>query len=254
VDIKDILPIPDMREAKRILCIQPHPDDMDISAGATLSMLSNLGVEIYYLTVTDDTAGFKDAGADDLVRRQDQRKEEQMAAGNIIGVKGYHWLNYPDAGNWSQFDARNQIIKYIRMLRPDFIFTVDPWLMYEAHMDHIKTGHAASEALLLYNFPFITTEPDIDKNFEPYDIEGIAFSFTARPNVIIDVGKYRQRKFTAISEHKSQFTEDTLGMLKMYDEMRCQSLAEGKGFEFGEGFKVLHAQYMLHCFPEALDY
>jgi N,N'-diacetylchitobiose non-reducing end deacetylase len=254
MDIKDILPVPDMREAKRILCIQPHPDDMDISAGATLSMLSDLGVEIYYLTVTDDSAGFKDAGADDLVRRQDQRKEEQMAAGKIIGVKGYHWLNYTDAGNWSQFDARNQIIKHIRMLRPDFIFTVDPWLMYEAHMDHIKTGHAASEALLLYNFPFIVTEPDIDKNFEPYDIEGIAFSFTARPNVVIDVGKYRERKFTAIAEHKSQFTEESLGMLKMYDEMRCHNLAQGKGFEVGEGFKVLHAQYMLHCFPEAIDY
>jgi LmbE family N-acetylglucosaminyl deacetylase len=140
------------------------------------------------------------------------------------------------------------------MLRPDFIFSVDPWLMYEAHMDHIKTGLAVSEALLLYNFPFIVTEPDIDKNFEPYDIEGIAYSFTASPNVVIDVGKYRDRKFKAIAEHKSQFTEDSLGMLKMYDEMRCSKLSEGKGFKFGEGFKVLHAQYMLHCFPEAIEY
>jgi LmbE family N-acetylglucosaminyl deacetylase len=243
-----------MREAKKILCIQPHPDDMDISAGATLSMLSDLGIEINYLTVTDDSAGFKDAGADDLVRRQNQRKEEQTAAGNIIGVKDYYWLNYPDAGNWSQYDARNLIIKHIRMLRPDFIFTVDPWLMYEAHMDHIKTGHAASEALMLYNFPFIVTEPEIDTGFEPYDIKGIAFSFTAKPNVVIDAGNYRERKFMAIAEHKSQFTEESLGMLKMYDEMRCRNLAQGKGFESGEGFKVLHAQYMLHCFPEAIDY
>jgi LmbE family N-acetylglucosaminyl deacetylase len=121
-------------------------------------------------------------------------------------------------------------------------------------MDHIKTGLAASEALLLYNFPFIVTEPDIDKNFIPYDISGIAYSFTARPNVVIDAGKYRDRKFKAIAEHKSQFTEDSLGMLKMYDEMRCSKLAEGKGFEFGEGFKVLHAHYMLHCFPEAIEY
>lgn len=254
MNIKDILPVPQMREAKRILCVQPHPDDMDISAGATLSLLADLGIEINYLTVTDDSAGFHDAGADNLVRRQDQRKEEQMAAGNVIGVKGYYWLNYPDAGNWSQYDARNLIIKHIRMLRPDFIFTVDPWLIYEAHMDHIKTGRAASEALLLYNFPFIITEPEIDKNFDPYDINGIVFTFTAKPNTVMDVTGYRERKFNAIAEHKSQFTEESFGMLKMYDEMKCRMMAEGKGFEFGEGFKVLNPQFMLHCFPEAIEY
>jgi LmbE family N-acetylglucosaminyl deacetylase len=254
MNVKDILPIPQLSEAKRLLCVQPHPDDMDISAGATLSWLADIGVEIFYLTVTDDSAGFKDAGASDLVRRQDQRKEEQMNAGKIIGVKDYYWLNQPDAGNWSQFDVRNLIIKHIRLVKPDFVITVDPWLMYEAHMDHIKTGLATSEALQLYNFPFIVTDPEIDKNFEPYDVAGVAYSFTARPNVVMDIGKYRDRKFMAISEHKSQFTEESLGMLKMYDEMRCRNLAEGKGFEFGEGFKILHPQYMLHCFPEAIDY
>ena len=254
MDIKDVIPIPELRECKRLLCVQPHPDDMEISAGATLAYLADLGVEIIYLTITDDSAGFIQADQADVRRRQDQRKQEQQAAGRIIGVKSYYWLDYPDAGDWSQFEARVQIIKYIRMLTPDFMLTVDPWLPYEAHQDHVKTGLAASEALILYNFPFITTEAAVDRGYTPYDINGVAFSYTARPNVLIDVGAYRQRKFQAIAEHKSQFSEESLSLLKLYEEMRCRKLAQGHGFEFGEGFKVLHPQYMLHAFPEAVEY
>lgn len=254
LDIKDILPIPSLADCKRLLCVQPHPDDMDISAGATLAYLAERGVEIIYLTLTDDAAGFMQAELAERSRRQDQRKEEQERAGCILGVRAYHWLDYPDAGDWSAYAARLQIIKYIRMLCPDFVMTVDPWLAYEAHQDHIKTGLAATEALVLYKFPFITTDAAVDRAFVPYDIAGVALTYTARPNVVIDVGAYRARKFQALAEHKSQFTASSLEMLRMYDEMRGRKLAEGHPFEFGEGFKVLHPMYMLHAFPEALDY
>ncbi len=252
--IQDLLPKPDLFASKRLLCVQPHPDDMDISAGGTIARLAENGTEIYYLTITDDTAGFMELDAGNIQRRKDQRKEEQYAAGKILGVKDYFWMDYPDAGDWSLHQVRNDIIKYIRKIKPDFVMTIDPWLPYEAHQDHIKGGMAASEALILFNFPFIKTDETIDKNFKPYEIEGVAYSFTSNSNTVIDVKAYREKKFAAIAAHKSQFTNELLEIVKIYDETRSRNLAEKCDFEMGEGFKVLNATYMLHAFPEAIEY
>lgn len=249
----DFFRVPDFLSSRRMLCVQPHPDDMDIAAGGTLSRLAEGGTEISYLSITDDTAGFiEDFGkkGKSLGEKRKTRKKEQERAGEIIGVKDYYWIDFPDAGDWSIRRARDAVIKHIRMLRPDFIMTVDPWLPYEAHRDHIKCGLATSEAALLFNFPGIMTDKKTDKNFKPYELSGVVFCFSAKPNVVIDVGGYRDNKFKAIGEHESQFSAESLNRLKEYDDYRCRNLSIGRGFTHGEGFKVIHPD-LLHIVPEA---
>jgi len=109
--------VPDIMEYKKVLCVQPHPDDMDISIGGTIARLAERGAEIHYLTVTDDAAGFIDSEYS-VSERQDLRKKEQIDAGDLLGVKHYHWLDYPDAGKWDHHDVRNQIVDHIRTAFP----------------------------------------------------------------------------------------------------------------------------------------
>jgi LmbE family N-acetylglucosaminyl deacetylase len=52
--MESVIPTPDIFQAKKILCVQPHYDDNDIGAGGTLAKLHEAGAEIIYLTVTDD--------------------------------------------------------------------------------------------------------------------------------------------------------------------------------------------------------
>ena len=52
--------IPNIFEAKRILCIQPHYDDNDIAAAGILTQLTRNGAELFYLTATDDLMGVVD--------------------------------------------------------------------------------------------------------------------------------------------------------------------------------------------------
>jgi LmbE family N-acetylglucosaminyl deacetylase len=254
MNLSDLIPKPDILTCKRLLCIQPHQDDMDISAGGTIARLVANGTEVIYLTVTDGSAGFSSAEMPEAHQRSDIRKAEQQKAGKILGVKEYHWLDFPDAGDWSLYDARNAIVEVIREVKPDFVLTFDPWLAYEAHQDHIKCGLAASEALILFKLPFIKTDNPVDKDIEAHEIEGVAFCTTAKPNTVIDVGPYREDKFKAIAEHKSQFNSEFLDLLKTYDEFRGKNLADGHEFEFGEGFKILNPTYMLHDMPESVDY
>lgn len=110
-----LIPIPELMGARRILCVQPHYDDNDIAAGGTIAALSSAGAEVFYLTVTDDLVGVIDP----------QLSDETATA-----------------------ELRNGIIRHIRMLRPDWVMTTDPWLPNEAHRDHLVTGRAVAEACL----------------------------------------------------------------------------------------------------------
>ena len=161
---------PDLLSAKRILAVQPHYDDNDIASGGTLAALVENGAELFYLTVTDDLVGVIDRTLTDEQASEVLRKE-QILAGEIIGVKDQFWLGFPDAGKYDYFDVRRGIIQHIRMVRPDFIFTCDPWTEYEAHNDHIITGKAAAEAAILFGMLRLGTTPDVDKSFaeNPFD-------------------------------------------------------------------------------------
>lgn len=240
-----MLVIPDLKAARRILCVQPHPDDTDIGAGGTVAKLSRGGAEIFYLTVTNDSAGVREAGLTGEEIRE-IRKREQESAARILGIKELIWLDYPDAGDYSIYSVRNDIIKQVRLLKPDFLVTVDPWLPYEAHRDHIKTGLAASEALILCSLPHIV--PDVPPG--GVTINGIAFYHTAAPNTVINVEETWELKFEAISQHKSQFSPDELAMMRSYFEMKASEYAGDKGFRLGEAFKLLHP-LQLHCFVDA---
>ena len=220
------LGIPELRHAKRVLCVQPHYDDNDIGAGGTLATLHDAGVEIIYLTVTDDLVGVVDV---ELSNRDAaaQLKQEQLRAGEVIGVNRQYWLGFPDAGEYDYFELRRQIIRYVRLLRPDFLFTCDPWLQYEAHHDHIQTGLAVSEASLLHAMRRLKVEPELDRRYEPYTINGVVFYFTQYPNTEFDITALHARKHHAIDFYRTQFTPQE--MAQLHAELEVEELVPEVG-------------------------
>ncbi|MGZ9224169.1 MAG: PIG-L deacetylase family protein [Anaerolineales bacterium] len=238
--INTILPIPDIFSAKRILCIQPHYDDNDIGAAGILMRLQQNGAEIFYLTVTDDLMGVVD---DKLSNEEAAQalKRDQYAAGKIVGVKEQVWLGYPDAGEYDYFAIRRDILKYIRMMQPDFIFTADPWLTYEAHRDHIQTGMAASEAIILSGLKKIpSSDPTVDAAYNGHDIKGIVFYFTREPNYIADVSSTWEEKIRAVRCYGAQFDSKSMEQLVVSLDIKSQQVARGESLARGEPLKVLH--------------
>jgi LmbE family N-acetylglucosaminyl deacetylase len=243
---------PDLPSAKRILAVQPHYDDNDIASGGTLAALVENGAELYYLTVTDDLVGVIDSTLPE-VEASKQLKNEQKLAGGIIGVKEHYWLGFPDAGKYDYFDVRLGIIKHIRMLRPDFLFTCDPWMPYEAHNDHILTGKAAAEAAILYGMLRLGTTPEVDESVadNPFDLTGVAFYATSNPNTIFDISQTQEKKHRAINKYRAQFSEDDMRMLLTFLDIKEHEYAKSQPFSLGEPLKVLRG-FHLHGYPEAV--
>jgi len=237
--IETILPTPDIFDAKRILCIQPHYDDNDIGAAGILIQLAKNGADIIYLTVTNDMMGVVDDSLSDEQAAQ-ALKRDQFAAAKIVGVKEQYWLGYPDAGEYGYFDVRRDLLKHIRMLKPDIVFTCDPWLTYEGHRDHIQTGLAAVEAVMFAGLTKIaSSDPEVDSAYEGHSINGIAFYFTREPNVITDISSTWENKIGVLRCYEAQFDPDGLDQLVMAMDMKSQQVAQGQGFARGEPLKVL---------------
>ncbi len=244
-DVKAMLAPPKIMDAKRVLCIQPHPDDNEVGMGGTIAALAEAGCEVHYLTVTNGDLGNKDRTATKEQTAAERRRETE-AAGHHLGVKWFHYLSHGDSTLSDVVGLSVEIAHVIRKARPEVIFCPDPYLHYEGHYDHVVTGRAAANAFHLSgdaHFP-------VEDGMIPWSARAIGFYFTARPNTVIDIGACFEKKFEAIALHLSQMDEQTLAMYRVYFHMKGAELAKDRGFQLGEGLKVLSPLHM-HCFVDA---
>ena len=228
----------DVLSAERVLAIQPHYDDNDIAAGGTLCRLARRGAHVVYLTVTDDLLGVIDAGIDDATATA-QLRAEQHRAGAIIGVAEHRWLNWPDAGGLDHVVLRDQITEVIRDTRPDLVITCDPWLRNEAHQDHVRTGFAALEAVLLSELP---RHPAAGAPHAPTAV-GIVYSND--PNAVIDTSGVQIERHAALDCYRAQF--DATGLTALHDAIdRHERTQAPPDATHGEALRVMNPG-ALHC-------
>jgi len=222
-----------------VLSIQPHPDDTEISAGGTVAMLTARGCRVVYVTVTDGGAGTTDPGVSwhELVGI---RAREQEEAARILGVSELVWLNYRDSELRPTVELRDRLVTLVRRYRPDLILTVDPWLPYEAHPDHVATGLAASQAFFFSGLPNVNRQ-DLEAGLQPHYAQYIAYYWTRRPNLYIDVSDKMELKVRAMAAHRSQLTPELLDLLVKYSELH----GADSGYRYAEAFKVLN-RHALH--------
>lgn len=236
--VKDLIPIPALEESRRLLVVQAHPDDADIGAGATIAKLAASGVDITLLTVTDGGVGYLDASVSPQEVARMRHREAQEAAHTLGITNPLLWLDFPDGGSLPLFEVRAGITRAIRQTKPDTVMVMDPWLLYEAHSDHRCVGLATAEACLLANFSHFCPQ-DLEAGIGPHQVNAVAFYGTARPNTFIDVTDTWNTKMAAIMKHESQFPEESREIFTAYMTAKARELAEGRGFELAEAFKVV---------------
>ncbi len=238
------LPIPDLLALKRILCIQPHPDDADLGCGGTVARLAQGGAKITYLTMTDGGAGSGGTGLSraDLVA---QRRLEQSYALKTLGISAdLLWWDLPDGYLVATLALRDRLITLIRELQPEAVLTVDPWLAYESHSDHLATGQAVAQAVFMSGMGGIA-------HGIPHHVTALGFFFSAHPNTYIDVSAVWEQKMQAIPCHQSQFSPLEWPQYRAFFEHQAQQWGQAQGFAQAEALKVLTPLH-LHCYPEAI--
>lgn len=232
-------PVVDLRSARTVLAVQPHYDDNDIGCAGTLRLLCRSGAEVTYVTVTDDLAGVLDTRISDE-EALGRIVAEQRAAGEVLGVATQVRLDWPDAAGIDRITLRDQVVDLIRDVRPDLVVTVDPWLRHESHSDHLATGMAVAEAVVLSGLPRFRREPGL----APHPPQAVAFAMTTEPTDVIDTTSVQQERHAVLDCYQSQFTPDDLARLHRGLDRLERACAPG-GATHGERLKVL-APHQLH--------
>ncbi len=236
---------PNINKSKRMLCVQPHPDDNEIGMGGAIAYFANMGCEIHYLTVTDGSLGLQ-YGTMTHSELATTRKNECEKSGKLLGAQFFHYLGYEDGTLDNVHEVAGKIGEIIRSIQPDFVCCPDPWTPYEAHQDHIITGKAVAQSIIAIGL----VEYPLGTNTKPHHVKGIGFYHSSRPNTVIDISDTFDSQMKSISMHSSQFDKKTLAMYKLYFKSKAIESAKEEKFKLGCPLKVL-GEIHLHCFPNA---
>lgn len=245
MEITEILKIPDIFDFNRFLIFEPHPDDADIFIGGIIKKLSNMKKDVYLVTVTDGCKGTYDPFEDEI-NLKEKRKQERLNSSFILGVKDNIFLDYRDYDLPDKKILVEKFIKLIRELKPDCVFTVDPFLLYEVHPDHKSVGEAVGEAF------FFSPMPLIYKQYPPFFVKAIVYYITSYPNSFIDISDTFDFKIEAIKKHKSQFNEEDFEKIKLYLIYKNGEYGSKIKTKFAEAIKILTPLH-LHTNVETLN-
>ncbi len=145
-----------MKKKPVILSVLAHPDDESFGMGGTLALYAERGADVHLVCATRGEVGEMEEkymqGFDSIAAR---RESELRCAAGILGLAGVHFLDYRDSGMPGSDDnthpralfaqpleeVAENIVCYIRDLKPDIVLTFDPIGGYR-HPDHIAIHDA----------------------------------------------------------------------------------------------------------------
>ncbi len=242
-------PVPQLTGFSRYLFIGPHPDDIEIGAGAAVAALTAAGKRVSFLICTDGRYGLENAPAgttsEELIGI---RKAEALAGAAALGVTDVRFLGFSDGGAYPKDTLLDAMAGVIGAVQPEMIFAPDPFVAAESHADHLAVGEAART--LAFFAPF--REIMALHGAESADVQALGYYMTARANRFIGTGRYFARQLDAIRCHASQFPADSEALKSLTLYLRLRSLDFGIRSLKGraEGFRVL-GKTQMHCLPEA---
>jgi len=222
----------------RALAVYAHPDDPEISCGATLARWVAAGTEVHVLVCTRGEKGSKDPTVDpvELART---RAGEMARAATVLGLAGQEQLDIADGALANTPELRERIVAVVRRIRPDVVVCPDPTAVffgdtYFNHSDHRTTGWATLDAVS----PAAGNPHYFPGAGPPHQVGAVLLSGTLEPNVWVDVADSLDVKIDALLCHASQLEgsgEWFRGVLRG----RAEADARATGVRYAEGFRRL---------------
>jgi len=221
-----------------ILVFGAHPDDVELSCGATIAKEISLGRKVGIVDLTRGELGTR--GSADL------RDEEAANAAKILGVAIRENLRFRDGFFVNDEKHQLEVIRMIRKYQPDIVIcnAVD-----DRHIDHGKGSKLVSDASFLSGLVKIETTIDgvVQHAWRPKLVYHYIQWKNLVPDFVVDVTGFMDVKVDSLMAYKSQFydpdsTEPVTPIAtKNFKESihyRAADLGRLINTEYAEGFTV----------------
>ena len=224
-----------MVEPVQVMAITAHPDDAEFGAAGTVARWVREGKSVVYVVCTNGDKGTSDPNMKPEVLAK-IREAEQLAVAKLLGVREVIFLRHPDQSLEDTPEFRKEIVRLIRMYKPETVLTSDPYRRYIWHRDHRITGQVTLDAI----FPFardLFAYPDLLKEgLQPHRVKEVFLCGTENPDYRSDITETFNIKIAALRCHKSQLGSHSFSDMEKRIRERAKMMAEGEVFELAEAF------------------
>lgn len=219
-----------------ILAIGAHPDDVEMSCGATLAKEIANGKKVGIIDLTRGELGTR--GSAEI------RDEEAKNAAKILGVVMRYNMEFADGFFENNHVTQLEVIKMIRKYKPEIVLCN---AIEDRHIDHGKGSKLVSDACFLSGLRKIETihEGNHQAAWRPKQVYHYIQWNEITPDFVVDVTGFMEQKLEAVFAYKSQFydaqsnePETPISSKNTMDSLsyRNQNLGRLIGVEFAEGF------------------
>lgn len=222
-----------------ILAIGAHPDDVELSCGATIAKEVSCGKKVGILDLTRGELGTRGTA--------ETRDAEANEAARILGVSVRENLAFADGFFINDKAHQLALIKVIRKYQPEIVICN---AVNDRHIDHAKGSKLASDACFLSGLIKIETclaDGKLQNPWRPKQIYHYIQWKNLEPDLAVDVSGYIDTKMAAVLAYKTQFYDanskepETPISSKNFAESiiyRARDLGRLIGVEHAEGFMV----------------
>lgn len=223
-----------MTKACHAMVITPHPDDAEYGIAGTAAKWAREGKDVIYVVCTNGNKGTNDPemAPEKLV---EIREKEQLAACNLLGVNEVIFLRHDDQALEDTPEFRKEIVRLLRIHRPEIVVTSDPYRRYIWHRDHRIAGRVVLDAVFPYARDRLAYPDLMEQGIMPHKVKEVLLWGAEQPNHFSDITETFEVKMAALRCHHTQvghFPPEWLDFLRK----RHETLAEGKGFALAEAF------------------
>jgi LmbE family N-acetylglucosaminyl deacetylase len=196
------------------------------------------------LIVTDGSKGTWDPSIPGK-KLAELRRREQKAAAGVIGATGeIVMLDHHDGELVYDMALREEMCLWIRRLRPEVVFSHDPWRRYMLHPDHRAAGWAAIDGVVsARDHLFFPSQP-----FDKHRPDAILLWSADSPDHWEDISTVIDQKIEALLCHSSQTISSMQGAASteegrqaFVERMKTWAAEQGAaaGLECAEAFKLI---------------
>lgn len=219
-----------------ILAIGAHPDDVELGCGGTLAKMISENKKVGILDLTEGELGTRGTAL--------TRKSEAEEAGKILSIAYRENLKFRD-GFFKNDDIHQiELIKIIRKYKPDIVLAN---AVNDRHPDHGKAAKLVYDACFLSGLLKIQTSYNgvTQDKWRPKHIFNYIQWNEEKPDFIIDISHFLDKKIEACMAYKTQFydpnslepnTPITSINFKKSILYRAENLGRLIGCDAGEGF------------------
>jgi len=208
-----------------VLSVAAHGDDAEFMAGGTLAWLAREGHDVYLAIATDNDRGSLRLSVAEL--KAIARPEAEGAAA-ALGAKGVFMFGYTDGDLCDVPPAvlRGQVMRLVRQLKADVIFSWDPFAPFENHPDHRAIAWATCDASSFAQLPLYHPE-HLAEGLQPHRVSEWYWYSKAgwQTNKLVDISGTMDQKLAALYAYACQMV---LTIDEFLEEARAAGVEEAK--------------------------